>query len=200
MNLPKGWEEVEHTCFTMLLSLLVFSGWATLSSRRRIGVVAGVLAAAMLFIRWFNHWSGSEASSLIEVIVSLLFYAYFAYVLMLSVFDRREVDRYKLEGAIVVYLLLAVVFAQMYTLVELLDPGSFSFTRPYANFANLRKELVYYSFSTLTTLGLGDIAPVGPTARSLTAIQACIGVLFPNILIARLVSLEIVHSSHRAAK
>jgi voltage-gated potassium channel Kch len=54
-----------------------------------------------------------------------------------------------------------------------------------------RLELTYYSFVTLTTVGYGDITPLIPAARSLAIAEALIGQLFPAILIARLVSMEI---------
>jgi hypothetical protein len=48
---------------------------------------------------------------------------------------------------------------------------------------------VYFSFSTLTTVGYGDITPVARVARSLSNMEALIGQLYPAIVLARLVSL-----------
>jgi voltage-gated potassium channel Kch len=53
--------------------------------------------------------------------------------------------------------------------------------------------LLYFSFSTLTTVGYGDIVPVYPLARNLANLEAVIGQLFPATLLARLISLEIEH-------
>jgi hypothetical protein len=50
---------------------------------------------------------------------------------------------------------------------------------------------VYFSFATLTTVGYGDIAPVAPIARSLSNLEALIGQLYPAIVLARLVSLQV---------
>jgi len=52
-------------------------------------------------------------------------------------------------------------------------------------------QLAYFSFTTLTTLGFGDIVPLNPLARSLVVLEALVGQLFPVILIARLVTMEI---------
>ena len=52
---------------------------------------------------------------------------------------------------------------------------------------------MYFSFVTLTTLGLGDILPMSPIARLLVILEAIVGQLFPVILIARLVSLELYY-------
>ena len=48
--------------------------------------------------------------------------------------------------------------------------------------------MVYYSFGTMTSVGASGITPVSDVARSLTAIEATIGVLYLAVLIARLIS------------
>jgi voltage-gated potassium channel Kch len=50
---------------------------------------------------------------------------------------------------------------------------------------------LYFSLTTLTSTGYGDIAPVHPLARSLANLEAVVGELFPSILLARLVTQEI---------
>jgi hypothetical protein len=62
------------------------------------------------------------------------------------------------------------------------------------------KELLYFSFTSLTTMGYGDITPVHPLARSLANLEALIGQLYPAILIARLVSMEIESSARKEQK
>ena len=60
---------------------------------------------------------------------------------------------------------------------------------PVTAHVSLPSDLVYFSFTTLTTLGYGDIMPVHPIARSLSNIEAIIGQVYPATLLARLVSL-----------
>lgn len=54
---------------------------------------------------------------------------------------------------------------------------------------SMPSDLIYFSFTTLTTVGYGDIVPVDPVARSLSNIEAILGQLYPATLLARLVSL-----------
>ena len=56
----------------------------------------------------------------------------------------------------------------------------------------------YFSFVTLTTLGYGDILPVSPIARSLATSEALFGQLYPAVMIARLISLEILDRRRRS--
>jgi hypothetical protein len=62
------------------------------------------------------------------------------------------------------------------------------------------KGFLYYSFTTLTTVGYGDISPVHPLARSFANLEALIGQLYPAILIARLVSMEFESSNRKREK
>jgi hypothetical protein len=56
---------------------------------------------------------------------------------------------------------------------------------------SIQSHLLYFSFITLTTLGYGDIVAVHPMARTLVILEEVTGQLFPAILIARLVSLQV---------
>jgi len=57
--------------------------------------------------------------------------------------------------------------------------------------------LIYFSVMTLTTVGYGDITPIHPMARALAMLEAVIGQLFPVILIARLVAMELQFGNSR---
>ena len=72
-------------------------------------------------------------------------------------------------------------------------PNSFSNLPPIGAEHGSGAALLYFSFSTLTTLGYGDIVPLHPLARNLANLEAVIGQLYPATLLARLVSLEIEH-------
>jgi voltage-gated potassium channel Kch len=90
-----------------------------------------------------------------------------------------------------VFLLLGLAWTFAYTLVALGDPAAFSFPAATLNLQNLHARLLYFSTMTLTTVGYGDITPVNPVARSLAALEAITRQLFPVILLARLVSMEL---------
>ena len=57
---------------------------------------------------------------------------------------------------------------------------------------------MYYSFSTLTTLGYGDIVPTGPVTRSLAIGEALTGQLYLAVMIARLVAMQVVSWQEQA--
>jgi hypothetical protein len=103
------------------------------------------------------------------------------------------VSVHRVQGAVVLYLNFALLFFTIYRLMEVLLPGSFS-NLPHAGAEyGSGAALLYFSFTTLTSLGYGDIVPLHPLARSFANLEGVIGQLYPATLLARLVSLEIEH-------
>ena len=88
------------------------------------------------------------------------------------------------------YLLIALVFIMLYAFVGLSFADAFSGLTFEYNTA-LASRLLYFSFVTLTSTGYGDIVAIHPLARSLCNLEAIIGQLYPTILLARLVTLEL---------
>lgn len=96
------------------------------------------------------------------------------------------VDSNKIVGAICIYLLMGIAWAEAYLLVERLFPGSI----PALSGENWRhhvEDALYFSYITLTTLGYGDISPVQPLARYLAYIQAVVGQFYLAIVVASLI-------------
>jgi hypothetical protein len=109
-------------------------------------------------------------------------------LILRQVFRAGPITPHRVQGAIAIYLLLGIFWAVLYEMVELVQPGSFGISHPGGR--AVLPQLAYFSFTTLTTLGVGDIVPINPVARSLTMLEALVGQLFPVILIARLVTME----------
>jgi hypothetical protein len=105
-----------------------------------------------------------------------------------AVFGPGRITYHRIVGAILLYLTIGLVFVALYTLVGAYSPNAFSGLTVAAR-VSLPSDLVYFSFTTLTTLGYGDIMPIHPIARSLSNIEAIIGQVYPATLLARLVSL-----------
>jgi hypothetical protein len=109
------------------------------------------------------------------------------------VFGSGRVTFHRVQGAVVLYLNFGLMFFIIYRLLDNLLPHAFSGLPPSGQEFGSGAALLYFSFSTLTTLGFGDILPVHPLARNIANLEAIIGQLYPATLLARLVSLEIAH-------
>jgi hypothetical protein len=96
----------------------------------------------------------------------------------------------KLHGALAGYIMIAFLWTFIYALIESFTPGSFTLEKVYsADDPHAFYRLLYFSFTTLTTAGYGDITPVTDQARSFVMIEQFSGVFFVGILIARLAGL-----------
>jgi hypothetical protein len=120
---------------------------------------------------------------------SLLFCALLIVVVSERVLRGGAVTVHRILGAVAVYLLIGVVWAQAYDLVDQLVPGALSTPTP--DPPHDVAHFIYYSFATLTTVGYGDLVAVHPIARSLAMLEAVIGQLYSAILVARLVGLSL---------
>ncbi|MDH4049452.1 MAG: potassium channel family protein [Gammaproteobacteria bacterium] len=99
----------------------------------------------------------------------------------------EEMNSNRIYGAICIYLLLGVTWSLLYNLLHTADAGAFSGAITSSS-RESDVQWLYYSFVTLTTLGFGDILPVGPVARTLANAEAVFGVFYMAILVAMLVS------------
>lgn len=122
-------------------------------------------------------------ASLISIMGFLLTAIFFTFK---QVATDTEITINRIMGAIAVYLLLGVLWAVAYTLVELIWPGSINGFEVGGG-AQWNSEWLYFSFVTMTTLGYGDIAPVSAIARVLAYMQAVFGQFYIAILVAGLV-------------
>lgn len=133
--------------------------------------------------RWFEVFT----DLFIGIYCSLL-----ARIILLRAFDQGRINIRRIQGAVIVYLLVAIIFCLIYHSIFILNnlKGFNGLTGSH------RKEFLYFSLSTLTTDGYGDITAVNTFARSVSNLEALIGQLYPAILIARLLSMEF--SSNKA--
>ena len=97
------------------------------------------------------------------------------------------IDGNKILGAICLYLLLGLIWAVLFTLLQLELSGSFQAMQHHNQWYVLFPDFVYFSFVTMTTLGFGDIAPTLPIARFLVYLEAIVGQFYLAILAASLV-------------
>src|SRR5262249_50556409 len=118
------------------------------------------------------------------------------FVVAEAVFRRGRVTYHRIVGAILLYLLIALAFAALFTFVGLSLPDAFKGIT-FEDDRSLASTVLYLSFVTLTSTGYGDIVPLHPFARSLCNFESVIGQLYPATLLARLVTLELRQESKR---
>jgi hypothetical protein len=108
-----------------------------------------------------------------------------------AVYAPGRITFHRLQGAIVIYLAVAMTFASAYGLILKLTPHAFMHLNAAAGGETETAALFYFSLTTLTTTGYGDIVPIDPFARSLANLESMVGVFYVAITVARLVTLEL---------
>jgi len=170
--------------------------------RRNLTIAALILGGPVVIARLVSVSITAREAEFVSLSLGLVFTTYVIWVIGAAVLRTGQVTNDKIYGAICIYLLLGILWGYAYCILEIAQPGSFSFperTSPVElveqnDFRALEYDLSYYSYVTLTTLGYGDITPVTRRARQLSWMEALIGQLFIAITIARLVGSELAHS------
>lgn len=182
-------------------TLLLISGIYISSRDPQILTISILIAVLSSVIIWFNFFINSNYLLITGLILQVIFFLITTFSIISHVLSFEKVNANAIYGAISSYLLLAIIWAIIYTALELAMPDSFQFPHVFfhnnALLASHRfyfSQFLYFSFVTITTLGYGDIVPLSLEARGFASIEAVIGQLYVAILIARLVGLHISHS------
>ena len=127
-------------------------------------------------------------SSALEAIL----YFYAAGALIAYMLADHEITRDELFAVGATFTLVAWAFAYTYTVCQAIEPGSFTAAID-PNGERSWMELLFLSFTTLSSTGLGDVMPVKPFARSLVMIEQLAGVAYIAMVVSRLVGIMVVH-------
>lgn len=176
--------------FFRLLAVIVFlTALYSVKGRGRITTIALILGAPAIFLRLANIVEHRELVRLPDEISGLMFLIFVTSVLVWSIISNPSVTADTLAGAVSAYLLVGITFGLLYMTIESLVPGSFKDTiQPGKKFTPA--DLIFFSFVTLTTVGYGDIVPWAAHARSIAIIESVLGIMYPAVLISRLVGMH----------
>jgi hypothetical protein len=161
-------------------------------SHRRGAIVLIVLGLVAIVAGFLlrPEWTPVAASALRRG-GDMLTYSTLTWVVAHMVYAPGRITFRRLQGAVVVYLNLATIFALAYGLIWELRPGAFANLFVPTGGPEEVATLLYFSLTTLTTTGYGDIVAVDPFARSLANLEAVMGQFYLAITVARLVTLEL---------
>ena len=179
-------------------SLILLVGMLMLDLRSWEGRVLVLLGLALLPIQLWRYARPDELVLVLHPLGLICFLLILSWALANDVFRSRRIKIDQVLGGVVLYLNIGLTFAVAYTLVEHLSPGAFLLPQPAPGVPVHPTYFAYFSFVTLTTVGYGDTVPVEAVARSLATLEAALGQLYPAIILARLVSIEVSQRDQRA--
>ncbi|MEI6892575.1 MAG: potassium channel family protein [Pontiella sp.] len=157
-------------------------------------VVNVLLGGADIVVDSDNH------GFMMAVLISRVVYFVLVFIsIMQFVLNDEPISGDKICGAIYAYLLMGLIWAFVYAIFYEMDPDSILVPMEWVNSEKINSSWsIYFSFTTLTTLGYGDITPQTPLTQSYAVMQAAIGQIFLAVIMARLIALHI--SSNQSAE
>jgi len=175
---------------SILFSLVLLAGVLAVAERKRVLVIALVLAVPAVGGRWINHFRADLVPPAVFLVAGLVLIIFVVGHLLRFILRAPSVTTEVLCASISAYLMLGLMWTMAYWLVDQLTPGgAFSFNTNSGTRSMNGFNGFYFSFITLSTVGYGDITPVSKIARWLAAMEAMTGLLYVAVLIARLVAL-----------
>lgn len=171
--------------FLNIASTIVFVLGVYAAGRNKRNVIILIL----LGLPWFlSEWVFTKSPE--TIFASMLFFLFITGTITDHILRSEEVSTDTLYGAVCVYLLLGLLWASIYGFLEYISPGIIFVTNNSDVVKHLTtNEIIYYSYTTLTTLGYGDVTALTSEGRIASVLEAIVGQLFLAFLVARLVAI-----------
>jgi hypothetical protein len=180
---------MEGTRGTYLLAgfnaFLVLAAAAALGRTALSFLLIFCLIGAAVGLRFASLEEGRDSLFNWALLLHALVYVSVIFLLLRYVFGPEVLDTDRMWGAASAYLMIGILWCFFYALVELENQQTFLVRGAPAKLE--LTELLYFSFSTLTTIGFGDIVPLSRGAQMAAVFEGIVGTLFLAILIAKLV-------------
>ena len=164
-----------------------------LLQRRRRSVVGWALAVPAVVERLWWYFAPNPRLALVGSVSWLLFFVYVTWSQLRSLLKQREGTGETISMSISIYLLLGVSWGLLYIVIFMRDPEAFHFATPTPGGVSPAYRfpiLLYFSLTTLSTVGFGDITPLTLQARYAAVAEGITGQFYLAVLVARLVGMQ----------
>ena len=171
--------------YTFVMFYLVFSARHT----RSLYFIDIAFVVPTLLATWLDSIYQNNYTFVASYLTMMVFFLYLQFLIVRQMMHAHKVDMNTIFGAMNIYLVAGLIWAYAFILLNHFDGNAFHMP----NYELLNKEVelfTYYSFTTLTTLGYGDIVAQSAQARMLSVLEAVFGQLYLAIVISKLVSIS----------
>jgi amino acid transporter len=208
-----GENQVATIVFSMMIVVLLLVGLYTtqideltgereklLATRKRRVIIAWLLAGVAAGERLLQLAVQNHLFALIGSIGWLMFFGFITWIQLRNLLRHKEVTGETISMSISTYLLLGFTWGVLYIVIFLLQPHAFNFgsgSEPaFGADPNTFATLLYFSLTTIATVGYGDITPLSLQARYAAVAEGIFGQFYLAILVARLVAMHMTQSAN----
>ena len=168
--------------------LFIFAGIIAVSKHRKQALIISIIPVLFLAIQWINYLNHNVFILFADLILSIAIMLLLIVLVLAKVLEPGPVTIYRIIGSVVVYMLLVHFWSTLYLFLFEHIEGSFQISESKFESNSDQASFMYFSYVCITSTGFGEIVPLHPLARSLVQIEVLTGVLYPVVLIGRLVS------------
>lgn len=189
------YHRVEVVFVNAVFLFLFFTGiWS--STHPFLIVFTSVLFFTQLVLRLLRFSDLPVEFYLAERVIGLVNMIVFIFLNFRLLFRNDEINFYRVIGAINIYLLLAILGAFIFEIINLVTGSSISGLHEFSGLDEDYSAYIYFSLVSLTTVGFGDYIPVNIMSKMVSVFLSAIGILYPAIVISKLVGSSNLHKPH----
>ena len=180
----------------VFLTVIVLSMLYTITGKKRVFYFGWILAIIMLLSLWLKYYISYDVFAMVSMMAGVFFTLLVTSQTMQFIMRSKTVTREVVYAAMLVYFLMAQLWAMVYTFLDRINPASFNLPQGQGDFLVFE----YYSFVTLTTLGFGDITPLTKVAKAFSVLEAVVGQLYLVVVVAWFVGMHVSRKSGNSNK
>ena len=180
----------------VFMTAIVIGMLYLITSKKRLLYFGGVLAGIMILTMWLDNFFEHDIFSTVSIIFGILLTILVTQNTLMFIIQSETVGREVIYAAMLLYILIAQLWAMVYMLLYLIDATSFNLPGGQGNLLVFE----YFSFVTLTTLGFGDITPLTNVAKMFSVLEAVVGQLYLVVVIAWFIGMRVATKSQNSGK
>jgi len=175
----------------LFLTGTILSAIFNCNHSRSVKIMQTSLAIPTVLLCWWDLWLHQNWSLITTSFLSICFTFLATTSIIYDILTKPRVTFETLKGVICAYFLVAIGFAYLFWFIEWCIPGTFAINdAPIAlfSYSEYLSEMFYFSFTTLLTIGFGDVVAVQDIGQTAVIVEGIFGQFYMAILVARLVS------------
>ena len=174
-----------------LITLVLVAGIHLISQQKPLLFWGAALGILSIIFTWSSFFFRNALISVLWSLSLFIFYIFITFNLLKLVAMSKKMTLDTILGAVSGYFILAIAWGMLFFALETIHPGSFRFPADSLPTPDL---FIYYAQITISSVGFGDITPITPIARSLSAFLGIAGQLYLAVLVAILIGVYLIQS------